>query len=89
MSIFCAKAFLPKTIRNRSPKSGSRSLTQREREVLDWIAQGKSNAEIAAILEIKPATVSKHLEHIYPKLGVENRTAAASFAFERKWDHEP
>src|SRR5207248_8058168 len=55
-------------------------LTLREREVLFWLARGKSNAEIGAILEIRPATVSKHLEHIYPKLGVENRTAAASFA---------
>jgi len=56
------------------------SLTRREREVLDWLARGKSNAEIGAILGISAATVSKHLEHIYPKLGVENRTAAASFA---------
>ncbi|PYS61492.1 MAG: hypothetical protein DMF76_10835 [Acidobacteria bacterium] len=44
--------------------------------------QGDSNAEIGAILGISSATVSKHLEHIYPKLGVENRTAAASFASE-------
>jgi DNA-binding CsgD family transcriptional regulator len=47
---------------------------------LFWLSRGKSNAEIGVILEIKPATVGKHLEHIYPKLGVENRTAAASFA---------
>ena len=57
-------------------------LTSREREVLGWLARGKSNAEIGAILEISAATVGKHLEHIYPKLGVENRTAAASFASE-------
>ena len=48
---------------------------------LGWLARGKSNAEIAEILGISAATVGKHLEHIYPKLGVENRTAAASFAF--------
>jgi DNA-binding CsgD family transcriptional regulator len=58
----------------------NRVLTVREREVLTWIARGKSNAEIGAILGISSATVGKHLEHIYPKLGVENRTAAASFA---------
>jgi DNA-binding CsgD family transcriptional regulator len=58
-------------------------LTKREREVLFWLARGKSNSEIAAILGIAPATVGKHLEHIYPKLGVENRTAAASFADSR------
>jgi len=48
--------------------------------VLTWLGRGKSNLEIAAILGIKPATVGKHLERIYPKLGVENRTAAASFS---------
>jgi DNA-binding CsgD family transcriptional regulator len=58
------------------------SLTLREREVLAWLARGKSNAEIGAILGISSATVGKHLEHIYPKLGVENRTAAASFVAE-------
>ena len=60
----------------------NRVLTLRESEVLRWLAQGKSNAEIGTILGISAATVSKHLEHIYPKLGVENRTAAASFANE-------
>lgn len=54
-------------------------LTRREDEILFWVSCGKSNRDIATILEISPATVSKHLEHIYPKLGVENRTAAASF----------
>ena len=59
------------------------SLTARELEVLTWLGRGKTNADIAAILGIRPATVGKHLEHIYPKLGVENRTAAASFSPER------
>jgi DNA-binding CsgD family transcriptional regulator len=60
-------------------KHRDRELTSREREVLNWLARGKSNAEIGMILGIRPATVGKHLERIYPKLGVENRTAAASF----------
>jgi DNA-binding CsgD family transcriptional regulator len=55
-----------------------RQLTPRELEVLFWLARGKSNAEIGAILLIASATVNKHLERIYPKLGVENRVAAAS-----------
>ena len=55
-------------------------LTRREMEVLSWLARGKSNWEIAVLMEIRPATVGKHLEHIYPKLGVENRTSAATFA---------
>jgi DNA-binding CsgD family transcriptional regulator len=52
-------------------------LTAREREVLRWVTAGKSNAAIASIVGIRPRTVHKHLERIYAKLGVENRTAAA------------
>jgi DNA-binding CsgD family transcriptional regulator len=51
-------------------------LTPREREVLDWVAAGKTNRDIAAILCASPRTVEKHLERIYEKLGVETRTAA-------------
>ncbi|HWY40864.1 MAG TPA: helix-turn-helix transcriptional regulator [Chthoniobacterales bacterium] len=69
--------------RPKAPFASRRRLTARESEVLFWIGRAKSNGEIAALLNIKPATVGKHLEHIYPKLGVENRTAAASFAFEQ------
>jgi DNA-binding NarL/FixJ family response regulator len=53
-------------------------LTQREAEVLSWIAKGKSNRDIAAILSLSPRTVDKHLEIIFNKLHVENRTAAAA-----------
>ncbi|WP_372831180.1 response regulator [Pontibacterium sp.] len=56
------------------------SVTERESEVLHWIANGKTNREIAEILEMSPRTVNKHLEQIFPKLGVENRTAAAGVA---------
>ena len=52
-------------------------LTKRETEVLAWVAEGKTNAEIGNILSISPRTVQKHLEHIFTKLGVETRTAAA------------
>lgn len=58
---------------------GHRALTRRQVEVLTWVARGKTNAEIARILNLKPKTIGKYLERIYPKLGVENRTAAASF----------
>jgi len=54
------------------------ALTQREAEVASWIAQGKSNRDIAAILSLSPRTVDKHLEVILSKMGVENRTAAAA-----------
>ena len=52
------------------------ALSPREREVLAWVAAGKSDAQTAAILGISVRTVQKHLEHVYVKLGVEGRTAA-------------
>ncbi|MGP9812300.1 response regulator [Rhodopseudomonas sp. NSM] len=55
-------------------------LTSRESEVLAWLAKGKTNRDIAQILGLSPRTVDKHLEQIYAKLGVENRTAAAAIA---------
>ena len=56
-------------------------LTNREREVLDLIAQGKSNQEIAEILFITLKTVKTHVSNILAKLGVEDRTQAAIYAF--------
>lgn len=56
------------------------ALTSREAEVLIWIARGKSNRDIADILNISPRTVNKHLEQIFTKLGVENRASAAALA---------
>jgi DNA-binding NarL/FixJ family response regulator len=56
------------------------TVTEREAEVLLWIARGKSNRDIAEILDLSPRTVNKHLEQIYAKLGVENRTSAAALA---------
>jgi DNA-binding CsgD family transcriptional regulator len=58
-------------------------LTRREAEVLGWVAQGKRDAEIAAILGISKKTVSKHVEHLLAKLGAETRTAAVSAAQEQ------
>ncbi len=57
--------------------AGIGSLTPREREVLAWVAAGKDNGQIAGIVGASPRTVQKHLEHVYAKLGVESRTAAA------------
>jgi DNA-binding CsgD family transcriptional regulator len=57
-------------------------LSPREAQVLDWVAQGKTNKEIGVILELSPRTVQKHLEHIYRKIYVESRTAAAAKAYE-------
>ena len=57
-------------------------VTAREREVLTWLAAGKTDREIAEILSANPRTVQKHLQHIYEKLGVETRTAAVMRAME-------
>ena len=54
------------------------SLTARERDVLSWVARGKTNAEIAELLWLAPSTVRKHLENVYAKLGVSTRTAAVA-----------
>jgi DNA-binding CsgD family transcriptional regulator len=54
------------------------SLTRREREIVDLLAEGRSNAEIASLLWIAPGTVRKHLENIYAKLGVRSRMAAVA-----------
>jgi DNA-binding CsgD family transcriptional regulator len=53
-------------------------LTAREAEVLYWVAQGKTNRDIGDILGTRPKTITKHLEHVFEKLGVETRTAAAA-----------
>ncbi|HEX5355376.1 MAG TPA: DNA-binding response regulator [Aquabacterium sp.] len=56
------------------------ALTPRETEVLGWLAKGKTNRDIADILGMSHRTVNKHLEHIFEKLGVETRAAAAALA---------
>jgi DNA-binding response OmpR family regulator len=60
--------------------SSELGLTTREGEVLSWLSKGKTNRDIAQILGLSSRTVDKHLEQIYAKLGVENRTAAAAIA---------
>jgi DNA-binding CsgD family transcriptional regulator len=54
------------------------SLTDRERDILSWVARGKTNTEIATALYIAESTVRKHLQNTYKKLDVSNRTAAAA-----------
>lgn len=64
----------------RSPPNGHApivaTLTAREREILELVAAGKTNSEIAAELWVAPSTVKKHLEHVYAKLGVGRRAGA-------------
>ncbi|MBT9505569.1 response regulator transcription factor [Rhodoferax sp.] len=56
------------------------ALTPRETEVLSWLAKGKTNRDIGDILGMSHRTVNKHLEHVFEKLGVETRAAAAALA---------
>lgn len=65
------------------PRAGGMAacnLTPRESDVLAWLAKGKTNRDIAEILGMSPRTVNKHLEHIFIKLGVETRSAAAALS---------
>lgn len=55
-------------------------LTDRENEIIAWVARGKTNQEIAALLIVSPHTIRKHLERAYQKLGVHTRTAAVARA---------
>jgi len=55
------------------------SLTPREFEILELVAEGMTNGEIAERLWVSPLTVRRHLENVYAKLGVHTRTAAAAF----------
>ena len=62
----------------------SQTLSAREIEILQGLATGASNRELAAQLVISEATVKTHLLHVYDKLGVDNRTAAVHRAREQR-----
>jgi DNA-binding NarL/FixJ family response regulator len=63
-------------VRSRLP------VTPREAEVLIWLTRGKSNRDIGEILGLSPRTVNKHLEQIYAKLGIENRSSAVALTLQ-------
>ncbi len=69
---------LPETIEDEPCRQASPfyGLSARQREVLHWIAAGKTNVEIAIILGVSPHTIKNHVSAIFEKLGVENRRAA-------------
>ena len=68
----------------RSPDSGLRQLTEREREILQHLSSGKSNKAIAQALSISHDTVKLHVRHILSKLGLNSRVEAAVFAVEHR-----
>jgi two-component system nitrate/nitrite response regulator NarL len=73
---------LAETIRHHAD-AASPLLTEREREVLQWAAEGRTAKEVAEQLIIGTATVKTHLQHIYEKLGVADRAAAVAEAMRR------
>jgi DNA-binding CsgD family transcriptional regulator len=66
--------------------AGDLGLTQREAEILAWVARGRTNEEIAAMLSVSANTVRKHLENAFVRLGVHTRAAAIAMAYEAKLD---
>ncbi len=66
------------SLRARIAGSADDGLTQRERQILRHVAQGKTNAEVATELWVAESTVKKHLENVYAKLGVHGRAAAVA-----------
>jgi DNA-binding CsgD family transcriptional regulator len=75
-------AFIRERIGIDSNAMQSLALTPREGEILFWISEAKTNPEIAAILKVSPRTVHKHVEHLFKKLGVENRLGAQRLGLE-------
>jgi DNA-binding CsgD family transcriptional regulator len=78
LAVILERNALQRSVRGRSQIDG---LTTREAEVLGWVARGKQNKEIAAIMRTSPHTVRTQLQTIYEKLGVHTRTAAAARLF--------
>ena len=62
-------------------------LSEREREVLQLLAEGKSNKEAAAVLELSPHTVKKHRANLMKKLGLHNTTEIVHYAVSQRHHH--
>ncbi len=83
-SVHAGKSIIPPAIAQKlAERMASEPLTQREQEVLEEIVRGKSNKEIGAELGVSEATVKTHINNLLGKLGVEDRTQAATAAIQR------
>lgn len=74
------KAVSQRGMSNEETLQKAFNLTQRESEVLYWLTLGKTNRDISTILSLSARTVNKHLEQVFQKMGVDNRTSAAVMA---------
>jgi DNA-binding NarL/FixJ family response regulator len=83
-SVHAGKSIIPPAIAQKlAERMATEQLTQREQDVLEQIVRGKSNKEIGAFLDISEATVKTHINNLLGKLGVEDRTQAATAAIQR------
>jgi two-component system NarL family response regulator len=83
-AVHAGKSHIPPVIAERlAERMGAQDLTPRELDVLELIVHGKSNREIAAELEVSEATVKTHINSLLGKLGVTDRTQAATAAIQR------
>jgi DNA-binding NarL/FixJ family response regulator len=83
-SVHAGKSIIPPSIAQKlAERMATEQLTQREQEVLEQIVRGKSNKEIGSALDISEATVKTHINNLLGKLGVEDRTQAATAAIQR------
>jgi len=83
-SVHAGKSIIPPSIAQKlAERMATEQLTQREQAVLEQIVKGKSNKEIGTALEISEATVKTHINNLLGKLGVEDRTQAATAAIQR------
>ena len=83
-AVYEGKSYIPPAIAERlAERVGAQELTPREHDVLELIVRGKSNREIAAELEVSEATVKTHINSLLGKLGVTDRTQAATAAIQR------
>ena len=83
-AVHAGKSCIPPVIAQRlAERMSTEQLTQREQDVLEQIVRGKSNKEIGTELEISEATVKTHINNLLGKLGVSDRTQAATAAIQR------
>lgn len=83
-SVHAGKSIIPPAIAQKlAERMSTEQLTQREQAVLEQIVRGKSNKEIGSVLDISEATVKTHINNLLGKLGVEDRTQAATAAIQR------
>jgi len=82
-----ASIFHMRMVRHFGSKAEDPHLSRRENEVLDWVAKGKTNAEIALILGIKSTSVGTYVRRIFEKMGVSDRVSAAVEGVKRGFVH--